>query len=233
MSKKSRRRNTKPSTQQNGQLACNDDGFDFASLPASVRSRVQKDTATIRSLILKTAQNVIEIGQHLQSVHEIIGRENFQAWLRSQFRWSQSTASNYMQAATRFREVKCLEQFQAGALFELARHKSSDAARAEAVERAKQGEIITKPLARLIIRTHSTQPPRPTRTVAFHVVRTLNDIPPKISMISPSEADEIHRLLTELLAEVDKVRNSSSTVAPASATGKRSKSTIKRLANKS
>ncbi len=203
---KSKRRSRGVPKPHNGQLSSINVGFDYASLPSSIRRQVERETLAIRGFLRRTVQNVIQIGLRLTAVHETIGRDHFQSWLSAQFRWSQATASNYMQAAARFCEAKCLEQFQASALFELARKKASDDARAEAMNRAQQGEIITKPIAQLIIRSHSKQSPRPRRTVGYHVARSLKDLAGKIALLSADETDEIHGLLSELLAAVDKAR---------------------------
>jgi len=196
---------------KNGQLIRRILEFDYGDLAVSQRNQVQRETAVIRDLLHKTAENVIQIGLRLNGVHGILGRDRFQGWLSAQFGWSQSTASNYMHAARKFCEVKCLEQFQPSALFELARRKASDEARAEALRRAQDGEIITKRIAQQIIRAKTLQKPRPSVNVATQVCRTLKTIHLKIDKIRPADADQVHGLLLDLLADVEKCQSNQAT----------------------
>lgn len=180
--------------------------FDYGDLAASQRNQVQRETAVIRDLLHRTAENVIQVGLRLTGVHGILGRDRFQSWTSTQFGLSQSTASNYMQAARRFCEVKCLEQFQPSALFELARRKATDEARAEALRRALAGEIITKRIAQQIIRAKGTQKPPALSAAVAQVCRTLKALDPKIQKFSPAEAEQVERVLMTLLSSLDEAR---------------------------
>ena len=66
-------------------------GFNYEALDAGVRSETQENAQAIRGLVRQATASVIEIG-----------KRHFGAWLRAEFRWSQSVASNYMLAATKF-----------------------------------------------------------------------------------------------------------------------------------
>jgi hypothetical protein len=150
--------------------------FDYDQLVASMRQAVREETEMIRGLLAKTAANIVQIGLRLQFVRNRLGREHFQDWLRAEFRWSQSVASNYMQAARVFGDTECLQQFQPGALYVLARKKAPSEARSEALARARQGELITKARAEVILAKHSSTPPAVRTRVHDKVRRYLENV---------------------------------------------------------
>lgn len=129
--------------------------FDYENLPASKRRQAQQEAGSIRRLLEKTAVNIVQIGLRLQLVRESLGREYFQEWLRGEFQWSQSVASNYMRAAVAFSGLDCLEHFQPSALYVLARRKVSPEARNDAIRLAREGELITRRRAEDIVQKHS------------------------------------------------------------------------------
>lgn len=126
------------------------------ALPASLVRTVREQADAIQELLSATSRNVVQIGLRLQFVRDRVGRAHFQPWLKSEFRWSQSVASNYMRAAKAFADADCVERFQPGALFVLARKRCPAAARAEAVRLARRGERVTKAAAVAIVGRHST-----------------------------------------------------------------------------
>jgi len=63
-----------------------------------VRSSAQK----IRRMVQKTVEDIIEVGNELLAVKEIVGYGNFGAWLRLEFGWTDRTARNFMAVAEGF-----------------------------------------------------------------------------------------------------------------------------------
>jgi hypothetical protein len=168
-------------------------GFDYGVLPASVGREVRERTASIHGLLAKTSLNVVQIGLQLRVVREAVGRDRFQPWLKAEFQWSQSVASNYMRAAKAFAELDCLGRFHPSALFALARKKCPPAAQAEAVRRARRGERITKALAIELAGRHAPQAGGRTSGVAERARQSLLKALPKLS------AEQLEELAAEIL----------------------------------
>ncbi len=189
-------------SQHDGQFPAVTDAFDYSCIATSVRNQVQDETQAIRTLVVSTANNIIQIGLRLQLVRQCMGRQPFQAWLRAEFQWSQSVASNYMRAAAVFANVDCLEHFQPSALYVLARNKASEAARGEALSRARTGELITKSTAEMIVSRHigaiSHEPPGAAARLS-DVLETVERIVP---LISDEEMETVLVRLTRLVAKL-------------------------------
>jgi hypothetical protein len=124
-------------------------GFNYATLGGNANS-ARREAKAIHNLIESTAANVVQIGKRLNEAHGLVGRKHFQQWLKLEFRWTQSVASNYMSVADRFGDIGCLNQFQPSALYLLARRKVEHKTVAEAIKRAENGETITLSLAKEI-----------------------------------------------------------------------------------
>ncbi|WP_009630473.1 DUF3102 domain-containing protein [Synechocystis sp. PCC 7509] len=125
-------------------------GFDYASLDAPTSQFVQQQTGEIQALMKRTAQNIIEVGQKLIEVKNRLGHGYFLTWLQAEFGWSYPTAARFMQVANSFKETSQIENFAPSALYELAGASTPEAARNEAIARAKAGESITRQAAKSI-----------------------------------------------------------------------------------
>ena len=66
----------------------------YTSLDAETRIVVQQRTSEIKTLMRRTAQDIVEIGQKLIEVKAQLGHGLFSAWLRIEFEWSRGTAEN-------------------------------------------------------------------------------------------------------------------------------------------
>jgi hypothetical protein len=177
--------------------------FDYEQLHVSHRTAIQDETKVIRNLVVATARNVVQIGLHLKFVRKYLGRDYFQAWLRAEFRWSQSVASNYMRTADVFCDIDSLDFLQPSALYVLARRKVTDAARAEALERARHGEMITKTIAVEIVNKYDGSAAIRRRDVVANVLDELQAIGREIETISDPERD---RLIPQVLELLDKLQ---------------------------
>lgn len=176
------------------------DGFDYGQLPSAIRRDLQQETMAIHSLIEQTIRNIVQIGLRLQLVRDQLGRSSFQNWLSSEFRWSQSVASNYMRVASVFQDVNCLERFQPSALYLLARKRTPDAARQEALRLASSGETITARRADCIVRNHTgcaDAPPRAAIYQVRHYFRTL------AQKLNPEQRLALVAELRQILAEFE------------------------------
>ena len=126
--------------------------FDYTALDVSTSQFVQQQTGEIRGLMKRTVESIFEIGQRLIIVKERLGHGRFGSWLETEFEWSQDTASNFINVAKKFGNLPNFSEFDmaASALYMLAAPSTPDAARDEALARAKAGESITKKTAKSI-----------------------------------------------------------------------------------
>ena len=126
--------------------------FDYTALDAPTSQFVQQQTGEIRGLMKRTVESIFEIGQRLIVVKERLGHGRFGSWLETEFEWSQDTASNFINVAKKFGNLPNFSEFDmaASALYMLAAPSTPDAARDEALARAKAGESITYKAAKNI-----------------------------------------------------------------------------------
>lgn len=125
--------------------------FNYDNLDSMTRIVVQQRTDEIKSLLRRTAQDIINIGQKLVEVKQELGHGHFLAWLRTEFDWSESAARKFMQVSRQFKTVKFTDlNIATSALYLLSADSTSEAAREEALERARTGEVITRAKAKAI-----------------------------------------------------------------------------------
>lgn len=125
--------------------------FSYDILDSTTRIVVQQRTSEIKSLLRRTAQDIIDVGLKLSEVKQELGHGNFLAWLRREFDWSESAARKFMQVAKEFKTVKFTDlNIATSALYLLAADSTPEAARVEALQRARSGEVITRPKAKAI-----------------------------------------------------------------------------------
>jgi hypothetical protein len=131
----------------------------YTNLDVETRIVVQQRTSEIKTLMRRTAQDIIEIGQKLIEVKAQLGHGLFSAWLRIEFEWSRGTAENFMAVALRFQNQKISDfDVAPSALYMLASPSTPESARKEALERAEQGGRITHSVAQQIVAAHRMAP---------------------------------------------------------------------------
>ncbi len=130
-------------------------GFDYEILDPQTRTTVQQKTSEIKSLIRQTAQDIVEVGQKLATVKRQLKHGEFRNWLKSEFNWSVSSATKFMQVSEQFKNVNFSHfNFATSALYVLAAPSTPESARQYALEIASKGENITYSLAKLIVKQH-------------------------------------------------------------------------------
>lgn len=126
--------------------------FDYDALDAETRIVVQQRTSEIKTLMRRSAQDIIDIGQKLIEVKARLGHGHFGGWLESEFSWTQMTATRFMNVAETFKFNNLLDlEIAPSALYALAAPSTPEPVRAEAIERAQAGEPITYSTAKAII----------------------------------------------------------------------------------
>jgi phage N-6-adenine-methyltransferase len=128
----------------------------YAGLDVETRIVVQQRTSEIRTLMQRTAQDLVEIGQKLIEVKARLGHGLFGAWLQAEFEWSERTAQRYMSVAQAFKSdtVSVLANAEAKALYLLAAPSTPERVREEAVQRGETGERITFSAAQEMVQEH-------------------------------------------------------------------------------
>lgn len=136
--------------------------FDYASLDAETCQLVQQHTGEIRGLMKRTAQGIVEIGQKLIEVKERLEYGRFGYWLEAEFDWSYETAARFIRVYVQFSSVNLAElSIAPSALYELAAPSTPEAARKEAISRAKSGEAITYTSAKALKQKYAAPPTKP------------------------------------------------------------------------
>ncbi len=126
--------------------------FDYDALSSKVRILVQAKTSELKSLIRRSAQDVIDIGQKLTEVKGQLDHGNFGNWLKAEFDWSTRTAGRFMQVATQFKSANLVDlNIAVSALYLLAEPSTPEEARKQALKLAKEGENITHTKAKAIV----------------------------------------------------------------------------------
>ncbi|MFB2939178.1 DUF3102 domain-containing protein [Aerosakkonemataceae cyanobacterium BLCC-F154] len=168
--------------------------FDYTMLDAETSLFIQQQTAEIRALMKRTAQDIIEIGQKLILVKEKLAHGRFLDWIAAEFEWSYPTAARFMQVANSFQKSYQIDKFAASALYVLAAPSTPASARSEAIARAEAGEPITYTIAKEIRQKHSS-PDNKTKTESVPlkpvpVILPANESRPKVEIVATRPAKE-------------------------------------------
>ncbi|MBE9170032.1 DUF3102 domain-containing protein [Pleurocapsales cyanobacterium LEGE 06147] len=159
--------------------------FDYAALSLETRVFVQQSTRELKDLMRQTAQGIIEIGQKLIAVKAKLGHGQFQAWLQSEFSWSEWTARKYMQVSRVFKTVNFTDlSIASSALYLLASAKTPEEARQEVLERASNGEAIGYAVAKSIVNQHKQE------TAANAPISTTNQVSESSHKADPEDSIE-------------------------------------------
>jgi hypothetical protein len=118
--------------------------FDYSKLDTNLSVYLREKTETIRQLIKRSAQDIIDIGESLIDIKNKLEHGQFYAWLETEFSWSYRTASRFMRVAETFKSDNLSDiHILPTALYQLSSPNFPKAAIEEAINRAKQGEFIS------------------------------------------------------------------------------------------
>ncbi|MCG8367721.1 MAG: DUF3102 domain-containing protein, partial [Pseudanabaenales cyanobacterium] len=81
------------------------DSFSYVDLDEDVRSFVEQHTCTIKALMRRTAQDMVDIGLRLIEVKDALGHGKFNAWLRAEIDLGEWTARKFMKIGQKFKSV--------------------------------------------------------------------------------------------------------------------------------
>jgi hypothetical protein len=77
--------------------------FDYGKIKESVRDIVEKAAIEIKLRERRAAEDVIEIGEYLIQVKEVLPHGQFGEWRKTEFGYSHTTSAEFMNVARRFR----------------------------------------------------------------------------------------------------------------------------------
>lgn len=171
--------------------------FGYDQLDDETYLFLRQRTSEIKNLIHRSAQDVFEIGQKLTEVKDKLGHGSFLLWLSAEFGWSQSAAHRFMQVAREFKTVNFTNlKIASSALYLLASNSTSRVARQEALDRAKQGEVINHSEAKSIINRYKRmEKPKlhPPITVDVSAQRVDDEAPPFVAQkLKASKREDIN-----------------------------------------
>jgi hypothetical protein len=163
--------------------------FSYDALDTDTRTLVEQKTSEIRGFM---GRAVIEVGKVLMEVKERLPHGGFLQWIKSEFRWSEDTAGNYMRAAREFGDNPNVSEFlAASAMYALSSPSTPPAARDEAMALVEQGVKVTGSQAKAIVQKHKpAPPPKPASTTNVRLptpaplpsrpapVQSIGEIPP-------------------------------------------------------
>ena len=167
----------------------NSNEFDYFVLDSEVRIVVQQRTLEIKSLMRRTVQDIIEIGQKLTEVKARLGHGNFTQWLVREFEWQERSARNFMRVAEAFETANFADlDFAASALYLLAAPSVSEGVRQTALEMAQNGEKITYSKAKRLIGDERRE--EPSEAVDSLIEDAIPEIqPPIVDVLVQTESE--------------------------------------------
>ncbi len=122
---------------------------------------VKAETRKIKTSYKTLVEKVLDIGDSLIAVKKKLKHGQFRTWTEGEFNMSERTAQRYMNVAKKFNRQEVMSEltlnFVPTALFALAQPSVSEAAREEAIEKAKQGEKISVKTAYELKAKHSSR----------------------------------------------------------------------------
>ena len=134
--------------------------FDYDILESEQRSIVRRRTEEIKERLQRSAQDIWEIGQKLCEVRSQLAYGHFDNWLKAEFGWSRRTAYNFIKVYEAFPERATVAQVSiaASALYQLSSPSTPKKVRDEMIQRAKDGEKITRKDIRLALEQNKSSP---------------------------------------------------------------------------
>ena len=142
---------------QNSTLPIRNISFDYGDLSQEESEIIKLKTQTIKDLVKKTAESILQIGKNLADVKAALPRGRFYAWAESEFPWSITMVNRFMRVYEKFNSLPTeeLELLPVTVLYELASKSVKDEAIAETIDIAKTGEVITVAKVKEIKNKHS------------------------------------------------------------------------------
>ncbi len=174
--------------------------FNYQQLNPQVRHQIEELTIDIKNRLRRCAQDIYIIGNHLCQIKKQLQHGQFRAWLEAEFDWSISAANKFMQVSKQF-QLDDLETIDIApsALYILAAPSTPLEVRNQALEKARQGQVITFSFAKKLLKTNQAKqlendPPNSVITQECH--ENLSQLPNQWSLVESSKNKESQRHLS-------------------------------------
>lgn len=133
--------------------------FDYNALDAETRIVVQQRTSEIKTLMRRTAQDIIDIGSKFEEIQTALynKRPGFEAWYTAEG-FKRSTVYRFINAYRTFGSSPNLGELAPSVMYILSDPSTPEPARTEAIERASMGEEITHSKAQSIVASYKPSP---------------------------------------------------------------------------
>lgn len=136
--------------------------FDYNALDAETRIVVQQRTSEIKTLMRRTAQDIIDMGQKFAEVRDVLRHNKsggFEAWCAAEG-FGRRTAYRCIGVYETFGNRDTVTQLDLSpkVLYLLSSETTPEEARQEVIERAESGESINPTTAQQIVTTHKSAP---------------------------------------------------------------------------
>jgi len=140
--------------------------WDYAQL-GEAAAGVREHAVQIKVSERRASEAIIEAGQHLLAVKDVLSHGQWGDWLETEFAMSDRTARNMMAVATKFiAKTETVSVLNPSVLYMLAGDSVPEEARNEVIQRAQGGEKVTKATAKAVIEASKPpQKPAPQHTV--------------------------------------------------------------------
>lgn len=126
-------------------------------LPAEQVCQLGEITLDIHDRARQSGENYVAIGQRLTEAKNLLKHGEFVKWLEEATGINKRTAERMMQVAETFKS-DTVSLLRPAALIELSKGNVPESARKEAVQRAKNGQQVTKSVAKKIVAKHTPSP---------------------------------------------------------------------------
>ena len=129
--------------------------FPYLMIDSEKSKKLSAHTGDIKSLVRKTASDIIRIGERLIEVKELLDHGQFGTWLKEEFGWTWRTANNFINVAKKFKlETVSNLNTSARALYLLSSPSTPENVRDEFTERLESGEEVTHQEVKEAIQEH-------------------------------------------------------------------------------
>ena len=130
--------------------------FDYGQIEDEAsREKLKDASAKIKTAYRNVRQEMIEIGQELLAVKDLLGHGQWCSWLQAEFTMSTRTAQNFMAVAKNLPNLKnaSLAYLTSEAVYLLAAKNTPEDVRSEVLERVEKGETLDRKAVQELIET--------------------------------------------------------------------------------
>lgn len=166
--------------------------FDYEQLAPETQSMLKEKAREIQKLLRRSARDIYDIGRYLTEVKQSLQHGYFYPWLRSELKWSSTSAVRFMKVYEKFKSFN-LDNLNIvpSALYELSNNAIPDEVLLKTIEIAESGETVTVELAKSIKKKYQKK-----RTEKY--INTISAVPdPSLSSTGDESAVEDKASITE------------------------------------